>query len=165
MLRCGLRVGEVHTLSLSDLYLRPSPNNLPRVRVCGKKNSRRVVYLSHEALIALEVWLAVRPETDSEAVFLNYKGQRLSIRGMQKRLARYCRQAGISITCHQFRHTLGRHLVEANMPVTSIQKLFGHKRLRTTQLYTQISDQKVQADYDAAIAEIPLQLASVGGDE
>ena len=49
------------------------------------------------------------------------------------------------------------------MPVTTVQKLLGHKRLRTTQLYIHISDCQVQADYEAAIAELSQRLSLDGG--
>ena len=52
------------------------------------------------------------------------------------------------ITCHQLRHSFGRHMTDAGMPVTSIQRLLGHVRLRTTQLYLHVSDPKVQSDYE-----------------
>jgi len=58
------------------------------------------------------------------------------------------------VTCHQFRHTLGRHLTEVRVPVTSIQRLFGHARLRSTEVYLHISDTQVQADYEAAMQVI-----------
>jgi site-specific recombinase XerD len=163
MLRCGLRIREVHNLSLIDLYLRPTSGSLPRLWVHGKNGSQRVVYLSHQALAALNAWLAVRPCVGNDAVFLNRFGQRLAPNGIQKRLMHHCRQAGVWITCHQLRHTFARHMIEAGVPVTTVQKLLGHKRLRTTQLYIHISDCQVQADYEAAIAEISQRLC-LGGD-
>ena len=154
MLRCGLRVGEVRRLSLKDLYLEPAFGSLPRLWLHGKGGSQRVVYLSAQPLAALQVWLEIRPKTQDEAVFLNRFGHRMSVTAIQKRLGVYCRQAGIWVTCHQLRHTFGRHLTEARTPVTTIQKLLGHARLRTTELYLHISDSQVQEDYEAAIAEI-----------
>lgn len=154
MVRCGLRVGEVRHLSLGDLYLQPTAGNLPRLWLHGKGGTQRVAYLSAQALAALEAWLAVRPNSPEPAVFLNRFGRRLSVTGIQDRLARYCRQAGLWLTCHQLRHTFGRHLVEARVPITTIQRLMGHARLRTTQLYTHLSDQQVQADYEAAMAQV-----------
>lgn len=53
-------------------------------------------------------------------------------------------------------------MVEAHVPVTSIQRLLGHARLRTTQLYMHVSDQQVQADYEAAMSQIPLRLVAQG---
>jgi site-specific recombinase XerD len=163
MLRCGLRVQEVHNLSLGDLYLQPALPSLPRLWVRGKNGSQRVGYLSSQALAALGEWLAIRPIVEDQAVFLSYSNQRLGVRGIQKRLAHYCRLADVQITCHQLRHTFGRHLVEAGMPVTSIRLLLGHQRLRTTQLYTRISDSQLQADYEAAIAEITRRFNLGGG--
>ncbi len=154
MLRCGLRVGEVRNLSLNDLYLDPAFGSLPRLWLHGKGGGQRVAYLSAQPLAALRVWLDIRPQTTDEAVFLNRFGKRLSVTAIQKRLGVYCHQAGIWVTCHQLRHTFGRHLTEARMPVTTIQKLLGHARLRTTEIYLHISDSQVQEDYEAAITEI-----------
>jgi site-specific recombinase XerD len=172
MLRCGLRVGEVHNLSLGDLYLHPCPSSptnpsLPRLWVRGKNGSQRVVYLASQPLAALQAWLAVRPDVEDQAVFLNLYRRRLKVNGIQVLLARYCRKAGVRITCHQLRHTFGRHLVEAGMPVTSIQRLLGHELIRTTQIYLHISDTQVQTDYEAAIDQVirRLSLDDPEGDE
>jgi site-specific recombinase XerD len=165
MLRCGLRVGEVRHLSLGDLYLQPTPGSLPRLWLHGKNGSQRVAYLSGQALAALQKWLAVRSDVQDSAVFLNRFGGRLTVTGIQDRLAHYCRQADVWITCHQLRHTFARHLVEAGMPVTSIQRLLGHVRLRTTEVYLHISDRQVQADYEAAMAQIGQRLSVNGGEQ
>jgi len=158
MLRCGLRVGEVRNLSLGDLYLQPTPGSLPRAWLHGKNGAERVVYLSAQPLAALRLWLEARPASAAPAVFVNRFGQRLTVTGIQDRLARYCHQAGVWITCHQFRHTFGRDLAEARVPVTSIQRLLGHARLRTTEIYIHISDRQVQADYEAAMKQIVQRL-------
>ncbi len=91
-------------------------------------------------------------------MFLNRFGRRMSITGIQDRLASYCRKAGLWMTCHQFRHTFGRHLAEAQVPITSIQRLFGHVRLKSTEVYLHISDAQAQADYQAAMQEILREL-------
>jgi len=158
MLRCGLRVGEVRNLSLGDLYLEPAFGSLPRLWLHGKGGGQRVVYLSAQALSSLQTWLLIRPVVEDDAVFINRFGHRLTVTGIQDRLASYCHKAGLWVTCHQFRHTLGRHLTEARVPVTTIQRLFGHARLRSTEVYLHISDAQVQADYEAAMQEIILAL-------
>jgi site-specific recombinase XerD len=158
MVRAGLRVGEVRNLSLADLYLQPP--GLPRLWLHGKGGSQRVVYLSSQSLAVLKAWLDIRPASaEEEAVFLNHQGRRLTVTGIQFILAGYCREAGVWFTCHQLRHTFGRHLVEAGVPVTTIQRLLGHVRLRTTELYLHISDQQVQADYQAAMTQLTQRLA------
>lgn len=163
MLRCGLRVGEVRNLSLNDLYLDPAFGSLPRLWLHGKGGGQRVVYLSTQPLAALRVWLEIRPVVKDNAVFLNRFGRRLTVTGIQKRLMKYCREAGLWVTCHQLRHTFGRHMVEARTPVTTIQKLLGHACLQTTELYLHISDSQVQADYQAAIQEVIRRLPLEGG--
>jgi site-specific recombinase XerD len=163
MLRCGLRVGEVRNLSLNDLYLDPAFGSLPRLWLHGKGGRKRVVYLSAQPLVALRVWLDIRPVVRDSAVFLNRFGKRLTVTGIQKRLMKYCQQAEIWVTCHQLRHTFGRHMVEARTPVTTIQKLLGHACLQTTELYLHISDSQVQEDYQAAIQEVIRRLPLEGG--
>jgi site-specific recombinase XerC len=159
MLRCGLRVGEVRNLSMGDLYLEPASGSLPRLWLHGKGSYQRVAYLSSQPLAALKLWLANRPaETREEAVFLNRFGKRMSVTGIQDRLAGYCHKTGLWVTCHQFRHTFGRHLTEAHVPVTSMQRLFGHARLKSTEVYLHISDAQAQADYQAAMNEIMREL-------
>jgi site-specific recombinase XerC len=158
MLRCGLRVGEVRNLSLNDLYLEPSSGSLPRVWLHGKGSYERVAYLSSQASAALQTWLQSRPKVKGEAVFVNRFGKRLSVTGIQGRLAQYCRKAGLWMTCHQFRHTFGRHLTEAHVPVTSMQRLFGHARLKSTEVYLHISDAQAQKDYQTAMEEIMREL-------
>jgi site-specific recombinase XerD len=154
MLRCGCRVGEVRNLSMNDLYLEPSSGSLPRLWLHGKGSYQRVVYLSDQPLTALKSWLSVRPAVRDVAVFTNRFGKRLSVTGIQDRLATYCHKAGLWMTCHQFRHTFGRHLTEARVPITTIQRLFGHARLKSTEVYLHISDAQAQEDYRAAMLEI-----------
>ena len=166
MLRCGLRAGEVRNLSLGDLRptgAQAAPGSLPRLWLHGKNGSERVAYLSSQALAALHAWLAVRPSAGDPALFLNRFGVRLTVTGIQDRLAFYCRQAGVWITCHQLRHTFARHMIETGMPVTSLQRLLGHVRLRSTEAYLHISDRQVQADYEAAVAQLALRLEQEGG--
>lgn len=163
MLRGGLRVGEVRNLNMDDLYLQPAAGQLPRLWLHGKGGYERVAYLSPQALAVLQAWLALRPVAGGcTAVFLNRFGRRLTVTGIQTILAGYCREAGVWITCHQFRHTFARHLVEAGVPVTTIQRLLGHVRIRTTEVYLHISDTQTQADYQAAMAVLAERLTGGG---
>jgi site-specific recombinase XerC len=169
MLRCGLRVSEVRNLSLNDLYLEPNHGSLPRVWIHGKGGKQRVMYLSHQPLNALKMWLALRPKSQDQAVFLNRSGRRLSVTGIQNRLASYCRQVGVWVTCHQLRHTFGRHLTEQRVPVTTIQRLLGHTHLHTTELYLNIANVQLQEDYEhamqAVMEKLPLVWPQGGCDE
>jgi site-specific recombinase XerD len=147
MLRCGLRIGEVANLHLADLYL---DENLPRMVVWGKGSRQRAVYLSPQAERALRAYLVVRPAATSDFVFLSYQFLGLSTHAIHMRLLRYRKQAGLSLTSHRLRHSFANDLLSADMPITSIQKLMGHRWIETTQTYVMANDKQVQADYYAA---------------
>ena len=147
MLRCGLRIAEVAGLKLNDLYC-TEPR--PRLVARGKGSKERSVYLSRQAARALDDYLAERPTTTSEFVFISYLGAGLSTTAIHKRLMRYREQAGVTLTAHRLRHTFANDLVSVDVPVTTIQKLLGHAWLETTQTYVAANDHDVQADYFAA---------------
>lgn len=144
MLRSGLRVSEVASLSLSDLFLEERP---PRLHIHGKNGRERAVYLSAETVTALTCYLDGRPPVLHELVFLTYAGQGIGVRGIQKRLHQYRQAANVQLTAHQLRHNFANNLVLADVPVTSIQKLLGHAWVGTTQNYIAANDAKVKADF------------------
>lgn len=144
MLRSGLRVSEVARLTLRDLFLAESP---PRLRIHGKNDRERSVYLSAATVQALKRYLDERPKALHEDIFLTYAGEGIGVRGIQKRLQQYRRMAGVDLTAHQLRHNFANNLVLADVPVTSIQKLLGHVWVGTTQNYMAANDAKVKADF------------------
>jgi site-specific recombinase XerD len=147
MLRCGLRISEVAALQLSDLFL-DEPR--PRLVARGKGSKERAVYLSPQAECALRGYLAQRQRAACDAVFLSYQGAGLSTTAIHKRLLRYREQAAVYLSAHRLRHSFANDLLNADVPVTSIQKLLGHRWLETTQTYVAANDRQVQADYYAA---------------
>jgi site-specific recombinase XerD len=151
MLRCGLRIGEVGNLKLVDLFLdEPSA----RILVHGKGSRERSVYLSAQAERALRTYLKARPTAASDFVFLSYQLKGLSTTGIHMRLVRYRAQAAVKLTAHRLRHSFANDLLASGAPVTTIQKLLGHRWLETTQIYVQANDQQVQADYYAACLKL-----------
>jgi site-specific recombinase XerD len=154
MLRCGLRVEEVAQLTLRAL-------DLPRSQLFvyhGKGGKDRVVYLSHDAQQALLEYLKARTFYRTQRLFLvdkgRCKGHPISVRGIQKRMERYARQAGLKVCCHQLRHTMATQLLNADADLVTIQDLLGHSRIKTTQRYCQVSNIKVQRDYQNAIGKV-----------
>jgi site-specific recombinase XerD len=152
MLHTGMRVGEIVSLRLADIYL--SENRPPHLRVIGKGQRERIAYLSATATLLLNEYLAKRPGKTEEKVFLNRRGKPITITGIQLQLAKYCRQAGIWVTCHQLRHTFACRMIAARVPVTSVQKMLGHTSIRTTQIYVQVADTQVERDYHAGIQKV-----------
>ena len=155
MLECGLRVGEIHNLSLEDVF----SEGPPRLRIHGKGDQYRIAYLPPPAWEGLQDWLTSRPVQKDRAVFISERGKRLSVSGIQFILKGYCRKAGVHVTCHQFRHTFGRRMAEARLPVTTLQKLFGHRSSRTTQRYVHLLNPLLHNEYDRAIVRVLESLA------
>ncbi len=156
MLKGGLRIGEVVGLTLKDIE-RPGQHNLARLRVCGKGRKERTTWLTQEAWLEVDAWLKVRPESQSQALFLNQHKRRMSVSGIQYRLKQYRNQTGIDLTCHQLRHTFARRLAEQQMPIDSLGKLLGHNDLQTTQLYIDGAAATVRQDFEQAMQALTEQ--------
>ncbi len=151
MLRCGLRVAEVAALSIDAIEQK-------RKRLLvqnGKGRKDRMVYLSNDALSALNDYLKIRPASAARLVFLvekgNCRGQPISVRGIQKRIEYYAKKAGVSASCHQLRHTMATQMLNVDADLSTIQELLGHSRITTTQRYCKISNVKVERDYSKAM--------------
>jgi site-specific recombinase XerD len=154
MLRCGLRVEEVSNLSLGDI-------DLKRRRIIvqqGKGGKDRVVYISDDAHDALIAYLKFRSHHRVKKVFLvekgTYKGQPISVRGIQKRIEYYGKKAGLKVSFHRLRHTMATQLLNAEAEVETIQDLLGHNWITTTQRYCKVSNLKVQRDYFKAMRNV-----------
>jgi len=159
MVKAGLRVGEVVELQLNDLHPLEQ-NGLARLRVRGKGDKERIVWLTAEVVHHIQHWLQQRPHSDSGYLFLNQHRRPLSVSGVQFRLKQYCQQAGVQLSCHQLRHTFARRLVEHNMPIDSLAKLLGHNDLQTTQRYIDGADPTVRADFLEAMQQVAQLSAS-----
>lgn len=152
MLDVGLRVQEVTQLRVDDLT--DVGEGKGRLRVRGKGEKERYVWLMSETMEVMQTWLEQRPQVDGKALFITRQKKGFSVRGVQERLAHYGRQAGIEVSPHQLRHTFGRRMAEAEMPVTSLAAMMGHSKVTTTQIYIAGAGTKVQADYQASIAHL-----------
>jgi site-specific recombinase XerD len=154
MLRCGLRVEEVAHLTLGDIDYSRSQIMVK----CGKGKKDRVVYISNDAASALAKYLRKRPVTKEQKIFLVEKGvcrgQPISVRGIQKRIEYYSRKSGLKVSCHKLRHTMATQLLNADADLVTIQDLLGHTRIRTTQRYCRLSNNKAQRDYYKAMDNI-----------
>jgi len=154
MLRCGLRVEEVSNLSLGDLDLKKRRIIVQQ----GKGGKGRVVYISDDAHDALVAYLKIRSHYRVKKVFLvekgTYKGQPISVRGVQKRIEYYAKKTGLKVSCHRLRHTMACQLLNAEAEVETIQDLLGHNWITTTQQYCRVSNLKVQRDYFKAMRNV-----------
>jgi site-specific recombinase XerD len=149
----GLRLGELEELRLEDLDLagrRLSVRN-------GKGMKDRTVYLTGATVQALSTYLTVRGEGPTDHVFL-YRNEALKKDLARTRMKDAGKRVGVKVYPHCLRHTTATQLLNAGCPVTSIQKLLGHKKLNTTMVYARAYDQTVEADYFAAMGRIEQRL-------
>ena len=154
MLRCGLRVEEVSNLTLGVIDLKHRRLIVQQ----GKGGKGRVVYISSDAHDALKVYLKLRSSNRTKRVFLvekgTYKGQAISVRGIQKRIEYYAKKTRINVSCHRLRHTMATQLLNAEAEVETIQDLLGHNWITTTQRYCKVSNLKIQKDYFKAMRNV-----------
>jgi site-specific recombinase XerD len=151
MLRCGLRIGEVSELRMADLLLGDSP---PRIIIRGKGARERAVYLSPETERTLQRWLAMRPAVRDDHVILSYQHRKLSTTSINVRINHVRKLSSVDLTAHRLRHTFADNLLSAGMPITSIQKLMGHRFVETTQTYAMVNDKQVQTDFYKACNQL-----------
>jgi len=150
----GVRVSELVNLNLRDIDFREKV-----VRVTGKRRKQRVVPFGEYAAQALMLYLVeARPKflancppskRDEQAVFLNYQGTRITTRSVGRMVEKYIKQCADlhSISPHSLRHTFATHLLDKGADLRAIQELLGHARLSTTQIYTQVSMEKLIEEY------------------
>lgn len=156
MVGAGLRVGEVAALKMTNLTSPEAPSTLARLIVCGKGRKERVVWLTPRWYEKIMAYQQMRPESKNVTIFLNHRGQPITVNGIQYRLRQYCSEANLCITCHQLRHTFARRLANQNMPIESISKLLGHQELETTMRYTAGADPLLQQEFERLMDKQPL---------
>ena len=148
MYSSGLRVSEAININITDFE-----DDMTFLRVLGKGSKTRLVPLGKFAIKAVENWLNERKKisNDTEALFLNSKGGRLSIRSVQLRLKKMAIKQGLPpIHPHMLRHSFATHMLESSGDLRTIQELLGHSSLSTTQIYTKLDYQHLAKIYDEA---------------
>lgn len=144
----GLRLSELVGLDIADVNLQ---DGFVLIRL-GKGDKQRQVPVGRKALEALREWLGCRPVVESGAMFLSRQGSRLSVRSVQLRLERWCRNQGLAehVNPHMLRHSFASHLLESCQDIRAVQELLGHADVSTTQIYTHLDFQHLAAVYDNA---------------
>lgn len=146
----GLRIGELTTLRLRDVT-----GAATQIRVRGKGDRERTVYVTNERLQAdLRLYWQNRfDRLGSEAwLFTNNKGNRLTPQAYRKRLRTLSRSLGIDphLTPHRFRHSAATLLIEEGVDIRLVQRLLGHASIATTEIYTKVSDNSLSSAIAAA---------------
>ena len=140
MTATGIRVGELVNIRIGEVCLAEGS-----IRIRGKGNRERTVFLSNRALVgAIETHVEARPATACahDRLFANTRGDPLSTQALRQRLRKVAKAAAIErrVTPHMFRHTAATLLIEEGVDIRFVQRLLGHASISTTEIYTHISD-------------------------
>ena len=136
----GLRLSELVGLDLEDVNLRSRI-----VRVFGKGAKERLIPFNESTQRAVRAWLNDRAGICGakrvDALFVNYRGDRLTGRSVQRLVARYVAACStrFGISPHALRHSFATHLLQRGADLRAIQELLGHVQLSTTQRYTHVN--------------------------
>jgi tyrosine recombinase XerC len=142
----GIRISELVGLNIDDIDL---ISGIAKVRGKGKKE--RIVPVGDTALAAIRAYLNLKKK-ESQAVFLNRGGRRLSDRGVRGIVRKYILRSGTrqGVSPHTLRHSFATHLLNRGADLRTVQELLGHVNLATTQIYTHLTTDKLKSVYDKA---------------
>jgi len=138
---CGLRVTELINLKISNIYFKDN-----FLKIIGKGNKERLCPIANKTLNYLKTYLdkfrnrLIINEKDSDIVFLNNRGSRISRVMIFLLLKKYAELAGIkkNISPHTLRHSFATHLIDGGADLRAIQEMLGHQSITTTEIYTHL---------------------------
>ena len=145
----GMRISELLNLELSNIHVEDAS-----VKVMGKGSKERIIPIGDITIKYLNLYLKehrnfILKSKQSEFVFVNYNGSRMSRQGFFKILKQLCDQSGIKkeISPHVLRHSFATHLLNNGADLRIIQELLGHENITTTEIYSHVSNEKIKEDY------------------
>lgn len=143
-LNCGLRRAELVNVNLSDIN-----HNDHTLRVRGKGNKERMLYLNEACQKALDQYLKVRPVDgvkDKNALFLSRLKSRISLQGVHYIVKGYLAQVdgAQKMTAHKLRHTAATLMYQSGVDLRVLQNYLGHENLGTTEIYTHLSNEQIE---------------------
>lgn len=148
----GVRVSELVGINLPDLDM-----NEEWIKIRGKGNKERLAPLGRKAKAVLinyiehgRPYLSAKSSVDSNALFLNRFGTRLSVRSIRNIINKYVEQLAFNqkVSPHTLRHSFATHLLNGGADLRSVQELLGHVKLSTTQIYTHLTRDRIKAIHD-----------------
>ena len=145
---CGLRISEACSLLIANVHMEEG-----LILVRGKGNKERLIPFGGVARKKLELYLnEVRPKLVKERnvaeVFVNYKGNPISRKGVWKRFQELEALSGVNSKVHTLRHSFATHLLSGGADLRSVQELLGHSDLSTTTVYTHVTDNQLEQAHE-----------------
>ena len=147
-LNCGMRVGELVGINLQDI-----DPELRSLRVLGKGNKERMVYLNEACQSALSAYLAIRTDeqyrkVSDRSLFVTNRMHRMSIQAVQAMVQKYLTRAGLEakhFSVHKLRHTAATLMYQSGqVDIRVLKDILGHEQLNTTQIYTHVSNRNME---------------------
>ncbi len=144
-LNCGLRVSEMSGLNYTDV------RNDNTIRVVGKGNKERIIYLNDACISAIKSYMAVRPVDDvkdKRALFISRNHNRMSVKTIQAMVYKYLAKIGLDAqgySCHKLRHTAATLMYQhGGVDIRVLKDVLGHENLGTTEIYTHLSSDQMK---------------------
>ncbi len=146
-LNCGMRLSELCGINLTDIAADGS------MRLLGKGNKERIVYMNKACIDALNSYLRVRPRegippSQANALFISRNKKRLSNKTVQHLVGTYLEKAGLSgrgFSTHKLRHTAATLMYqEGEVDIRVLKDILGHANLGTTQIYTHVANRQIE---------------------
>lgn len=147
-LNCGIRRAELVGLNLTDVYE-------DRIRVVGKGNKERIVYMGAACKAAIDAYLPERNKivlTDNRALFGSRDKNRISVSAVHRLVKKHLLAAGLDasqFSAHKLRHTAATLMLSHGVDVKTVQEVLGHENLNTTQIYTHIESTELKIAAEA----------------
>ncbi len=149
-LNCGMRLSELVSINIKDINFEEKT-----LRVIGKGNKERTIYLNNACIDALNSYLAVRPiegvkhdaKNSHKALFLSERKERISNRTVQYIVKRELEKAGLDtekFSVHKLRHTAATLMYQHGVDIRALQELLGHKSISTTEIYTHVNNEQIR---------------------
>ena len=146
---CGLRVTELINLKISNIFFKDN-----FLKIIGKGNKERLCPIANKTLSYLKIYIdeirnhSIIREKDSDIVFLNNRGSKLSRVMIFLLLKKYAEIAGIkkNISPHTLRHSFATHLIDGGADLRAIQEMLGHQSITTTEIYTHLDKEYLRSN-------------------
>lgn len=144
----GARVSEIAFADIVNLDLEGGS-----MKVLGKGNEERIVFLTDEAVKSIKRYLKERLKKFGEAegpLFINNKGKRITVRGIFYIIDKRFLESGLPgrISPHTLRHSFATGILNQGADIRAVQEMLGHKNISTTQIYTHTSKERLRKIYD-----------------
>ncbi len=151
-LNCGMRLSELVGINCND-YMSTSVNNqlVTYIKILGKGDKERIVYLNSACVSAYNNYVSVRPESRDKALFISRRGTRISNRRVEQIIEKKLKLSGLSgmgFSVHKLRHTAATLMYQNGVDVRVLKEVLGHENLDTTQIYTHVANEQIRNAID-----------------